>query len=253
MPREIPVKTKAELDLMIEGGRKLARVKKALKKEVVIGKSALDIERVANELIKDEGGEASFKKVPGYRWATCVNVNQGVVHGIPKQEIIFRSGDVVSVDVGMFYKGFHTDTSFSVGLDVAKETAYFLEIGVKALNAAIKAARPGSRVWDISQNIEKTLMEAGFTPIKDLVGHGVGRNLHEAPPVPCFTEGAREKSPVLPEGAVIAIEVMYLAGKNDLVLDRDGWTIATADGKIAALFEETVAITSHGPLVLTED
>lgn len=248
----IPVKSESEIAIMAEGGEKLGRVKAALKKAVKVGANALDIETLAETLIASEGGEASFKGVPGYSWATCVNVNEGIVHGIPKKETIFKKGDVVSVDVGMKYRGFHTDTSFTVGLALDPKTASFLEIGKKALNIAIKKAKVGSRIYDISCGIEKIIKERGYTPIEDLVGHGVGRALHEEPQIPCFTRGRVEDSPVIPEGAVFAIEVMYTMGKKDLIIGDDAWTISTHDGKIAALFEETVAVKRTGPLILTE-
>jgi len=253
MGTSIQVKTEKELAIMAEGGEKLGRVKLALKKAVKIGGTAAGLEGLANKLIAKEGGTPSFKGVPGYHWATCVNVNAGVVHGIPNAEIIFKKGDVVSVDVGMKYRGFHTDTSFSVGLSSDRKTARFLEVGERALKKAIEMAKPGNRVYDISETIERQVRGAGLTPVEDLVGHGIGKDLHEEPQIPCFSRGKREESPLISQGAVLAIEVMYVKGKKDLVLGHDGWTISTADGKIAALFEETVAVTSGGPLILTED
>jgi len=251
MGKGISVKSENELKAMILGGEKLGRVKLALKNKVREGVSAWDLEVLANELIAKEGGEPSFKHVPGYSWATCVNVNEGIVHGIPKKEIIFRKGDLVSVDLGMIFQGFHTDTSFSLGLSVDPETEHFLEVGRHALSQAIKKVKPGNRIYDISEQIEKVIKGAGYTPVTDLVGHGVGKELHEAPQIPCFTKGSREESPEIPEGATLAIEVMYVKGKKDLVIGQDGWTIKTADGKISALFEETVAVTKRGPKILT--
>ena len=135
---------------MSEGGKRLSEVKQALKKKVRIGNSAWDVEEAAVKLIKKSGGTASFKMVPNYSWATCVNVNEGVVHGIPKKETVFNKGDVVSVDVGLYYKGYHTDTSFTIGLQVNKKVNKFLKTGEKALDAAIKKAVVGNRIFDIS-------------------------------------------------------------------------------------------------------
>ena len=126
-----------------------------------------------------------------------------------------------------------------------------LKVGQNALDLAIVEAKPGKRIYDISEAIEKKVKAGGFNPVRALVGHGVGRELHEEPQIPCFVSGTRNESPKIPVGAVIAIEVMYTQGKPDLVLEDDGWTISTQDGKISALFEETVAVTSHGPIVLT--
>ncbi len=238
---------------MKEGGKKLAGVKNALKKAVGVGVKASEIDDLAEKLIKKEGGKPSFKMVPGYCWATCVNLNEGVVHGIPKPEIVFKDGDIVSLDVGMFYKGFHTDTSTTVLVGKDKDKERFLEIGRRALRKAIKEAKPGRRIADISARIEETLVAADLTPIRALVGHGIGRDLHEDPHIPCFVQGSRESSPIIPEGATFAIEVMYTKGTPDIYVDRaDQWTIRTRDGKIASLFEETVAVVADGPIVLTE-
>ncbi len=248
---QIKTKSPEEIKIMAEGGAKLGKVKKALKDKVSEGVSAYDIEQLATTLIEKSGGVPSFKKVPKYHWSTCVNVNEGLVHGIPKKEVVFKKGDVVSVDVGMYYKGFHTDTSFTKQVGSDKETKEFLETGTKALKAAIDKARAGNRIYDISNAIDKTVSEKGYSPIKALVGHGVGRELHEEPQIPCFVFGKKLRSPEIPEGAVLAIEVMYAKGAPDVAISPDGWTILMADGKISALFEETVAITSRGPLVLT--
>lgn len=248
---EIIRKSPAEVESMTEGGAKLRRVKARLKEEVKIGKNAQDIDILAERLIKEEGGEPSFKMVPDYKWTVCVNINEGVVHGIPRRDIVFQSGDVVSVDVGMFYKGFHTDTSFTVGLEVSQDLEKFLAKGEEALRHAITKARVGGRIFDISEAIETTLVAAHLTPIRALVGHGVGRVLHEDPQIPCFVSGKRENSPEIPEGAVLAIEVMYTQGGPEVLIDRDGWTIVTSDGTISALFEDTIAVGKNGPKVLT--
>jgi len=253
MSNQIKPKTPQEISIMKEGGKKLAEIKKKLGEAVKEGENAHKVEELANELIKKAGGKASFKMVPNYSWATCVNINEGVVHGIPKKETIFKKGDVVSVDVGLYFKGFHTDTSLTVAINPDDETKKFLGVGMEALDNAISKCVPGNYVYDISKVIEDTLEENKLFPIKALVGHGIGRALHEEPHIPCFTKEKREKTPVIPEGATMAIEVMYTKGNSDLILEDDGWTISTRDGKIASLFEETVAVIGGGPVVLTKD
>src|SRR3989304_2115452 len=248
---KIFVKSASDIEIMKEGGKKLGRVKKGLLKAVKVGVRASEIEELAQKLIKEEGAKPSFAMVPGYSWATCINVNEGLVHGIPKAEIVFKEKDVVSVDVGLFYKGFHTDTSFSVGLGVDETAKKFLKTGKGALEKAIDEAKAGNRVYDISQAIEDTIKAEGYSPIKALVGHGVGRELHEGPQIPCFTLGKRQESPEIAPGMVLAIEVMYAQGSPEVEIASDGWTISMRDGKIAALYEETVAINSHGHFVLT--
>ncbi|MBI2066313.1 type I methionyl aminopeptidase [Candidatus Woesebacteria bacterium] len=250
MENKIFVKSPGDIQKMAEGGKKLAKIKKSLKRAVCLGATAGEIEELAAHLIKEEGGKPSFMMVPNYQWATCINVNKGLVHGIPKPEIVFKKGDVVSVDVGLFYQGFHTDTSFSLGLE-AEGAKEFLAAGDEALKKAIKTAKAGNYIFDISKAIEETVLAGGYRPIRALVGHGVGRHLHEGPQIPCFTNGRREESPRIVPGMALAIEVMYTQGSGEVEVGRDGWTISMRDGKISALFEETVAVTSHGPLVLT--
>lgn len=255
----VKIKTDEEIKIMAEGGAKLGRVKRGLAAAVKAGVSAWDIEKLAVELIKKEGAEISFNKVPGYSWATCISVNEGLVHGIPTKDLIFKKGDVVSVDTGIYFKGFHTDTSITVGIDLTPENKKFLNVGRNALEKAISKARIGNYIYDISQAIESTIEGAGYTTIKALVGHGVGRDLHEDPQIPCFVPalarrdrpGRIQDSPKIVRGMVLAVEVMYALGSDKVEVLEDGWTIAMKDGKISGLFEETVAVTESGPKVLT--
>ena len=247
----IKIKTEAEIRVMAEGGRILGKIKNELMAKIVEGENAGSIEDLADSLIKQNGAKASFKMVKGYSWATCVNVNDGVVHGIPRKSIIFKKGDIVSVDVGLFYKGFHTDTSISCAIGANSNTKAFLSVGKAALKNAIAAAREGSRIYDISEAMQDTIEKAGYSSIRALVGHGIGRNLHELPQIPCFVAGERKDSPKILSGFVLAIEAMYAQGLPEVIIANDGWTIKTKDGKIAGLFEETVAVTNSGPIVLT--
>lgn len=231
---------------MAEGGQRLAEIRDKVARAVKPGITGLELDRLVDKLIAKAGGEASFKMVPGYKWATCVNINDVVVHGIPDGYKI-KIEDKVGIDVGMYYKGFHTDTSITVG-----GPEKFLEVGRLGLKRAIAQARIGRRVADISAAMQKTVEEAGYNVVRALTGHGVGRELHEEPAIPCFVIDKYERSPKLTAGMVIAIEIMYNAGSSEVVYKNDdGWTIVTADGKISGLFEETVAIASHGPIVLT--
>ncbi|MGB6839111.1 MAG: type I methionyl aminopeptidase [Microgenomates group bacterium] len=249
---KIIIKTPDEIKSMATGGRKLGKIRKRLMNTIDEGVSAAKIENLADILIKKEGGSPSFKMVPGYSWATCVNVNEGLVHGIPKESVVFKKGDIVSVDVGMCFEGFHTDASFTVGILPTKEVRDFLDVGRAALKKAISEAYPGNKIYDISKAIQTTLRKNKLYPIKALVGHGVGKNLHEVPQIPCFIKAPREKTLTIPEGAVLAIEVMYTKGLPEVKVENDGWTISTKDGKITGFFEETVAVTGNGPIVLTE-
>ncbi len=252
MNKTITIKTDSDMKKMKEGGEKLARVRKVLADKTKVGVNAAEIEELACELIKKEGGKPSFKMVPSYHWATCVNVNEGIVHGIPKKSLVFKKGDIVSIDLGIFYKGFHNDTSISVAISPSKETEKFMKAGEKALEKAIAQAIPGNRIYDISKAMEDTLKDNNLEPMRTLVGHGIGRELHEYPQIPCFVSTKRENTPLIPEGATFAIEVMYTIGSPEIEIEEDGWTIKVKSDKISGLFEETVAISSNGPIVLTK-
>lgn len=248
--KKVNLKTAAEIATMQKGGERLAQIREKLAAKVKTGVTPNEIEELATRLIKKAGGKASFKMVPGYSWATCINVNDGVVHGVPEGQP-FNDGDLVSIDLGIFYEGFHTDTSTTVLVGRDKQKENFLAVGQSALQKAIAVTQKGNFITDISRAMETTLEKEGLTPIQALVGHGIGRELHEAPAVPCFIAGNQEKIEIK-EGLVLAIEIMYTQGSPEVVVDEaDQWTIRTKDGKIAGLFEETVAVTKNGPRVLT--
>jgi methionyl aminopeptidase len=261
----ISIKTKKEIEIMKRGGAKLALVFGEVLKKIKPGVKLKELDKLAEALIKKQGGFPSFKTVKGYHWTTCININQGVVHGTPNDYRI-RQGDLVSLDMGMLYKGFHTDMAWTLRVRTQNsapprrwrgdeldfcEANKFLEAGRRALKAAIKAATAGKRVGHISAAIEKVIRKAGFSPIETLTGHGVGRNLHEEPQIPCFVAEEIAKTPILKPGMTLAIEVIYSQGKPDLVLKDDGWTLETADGKLAGLFENTILVTKKSPIILT--
>lgn len=242
-----------KLAAMRAGGAKLRAVREAMVARVKPGVRLIELDNLADKLIRESGGEAAFKQVAGYKWATCLTVNEGVVHGIPDDYRV-KSGDVVSVDVGMIYRGWYTDTSTTVIAGEAKsaQAVKFLAVGQKALAAAIKATRVGGRVGDISVAMERVVREGGYRPVKGFTGHGIGRRLHEFPPIPCFGEGGqRDETPVISSGMSLAIELIYVQGKEELVTEADGWTVRTKDGSLGGLFEETVIVMPTGPVVVT--
>lgn len=260
------VKTKEEIAIMQEGGQKLGGILQKLLDKALPGVSLMDIETLAEGLIRQAGGEASFKTVKGYKWATCLCVNDVVVHGIPT-EYKLKDGDLLTIDVGLLYRGFHTDTAWSKIVhreeQEAKHTSgvkevhtpdveKFLKVGQDALWKAIAQARVGNRVGHISQTIQKIVEGAGYGIVKTLVGHGVGRELHEAPQVPGFLKTSVESTPELLAGQTIAIEVIYAMGSGAVVYPNDdGWSIGTRDGSLSAVFEHTLAITGNDPFILT--
>lgn len=242
---------------MAAGGKRLGQVREVTARAAKPGVTTAELDAIADKMITKLGGEAAFKLVPGYHHATCICVNDEVVHGMPGPRKLL-AGDVVGIDVGMVYKGWTTDTSTTVLVNIkspmtnVKSKLRFLEVGRETLKKAIAQAKPGKRVADISRAMQEGVEQAGYSAVTALTGHGIGRHLHEEPAIPCFVVGNPSQSPIIRPGMVLAIEVMYNAGTAEVVYkNEDGWTIATADGKISGLFEETVAVTEKGPVVLT--
>lgn len=250
----IPIKTKEEIKVMKEGVKRLRRILRRVLNKAKPGIRLSQLDKLAESLIEKQKGLPSFKMVPGYKWATCINVNQGVVHGIPDNYRL-KENDVISIDMGMKFGRLNVDEAWTVLAQSAKcpagggvnsvqseEKKKFLEAGEKALKAAIKAAKAGNRVGHISLAIEKEIKKSGFSPIQALTGHGVGRKLHEEPKIPCYLQEKIVVTPLLKPGMTLAIEVIYSKGSPELILKNDGWTLETADGSLAALFEKTVFV-----------
>lgn len=253
----INIKTPAELDIMKKGGMILSEVVWELMGNIKPGVSELEIDALAEKLIRKKGGEPGFKKVKGYKHTICACTNEIVVHGIPS-DYRFKEGDVVCIDCGVFYKGYHTDMAETVIVGsktgtINNANKRFLEIGKKALEAGIKQAVAGNRIGHISKDIQDIVeKEGGYSIVRSLIGHGVGKNLHEEPDVPGFLDIPLHKTPKLIAGMTIAVEVIYNMGKADVVYaGTDDWTIKTADGSLSAVFERTIAVTQNNPLVLT--
>ncbi len=249
----IDIKSEKELRVMAECGKILSAVLWEVVENIKPGVSEKDLDNLAEKLILEKGGLPGFKKVRGYRNAICASTNDVVVHGIPT-DYKFKPGDVVGVDCGVYYQGFHTDMSETVRVQGLKKDDIdkFLEVGEKALSAAIKVAVEGNRVGDISRTIQDIVeKQNGYSIVRSLVGHGVGKKLHEEPEVPGFLEVPLEETPKLVNGMSIAIEVIYNMGKPDVVLDSDNWTIRSKDHSVSGVFERTVAIRGDEPWILT--
>lgn len=243
-----------KVEAMAEGGKILAEVLFQVIKNVKPGVSEKDLDNLAEKLILEKGGTPGFKKVKGYRNAICASTNDVVVHGIPT-DYKFREGDVVGVDCGVYYKGFHTDMSETVRVGHLKNDGIdkFLEVGRKALEAAIDTAVVGNRIGNISKTIQDIVeKQNGYSIVRSLVGHGVGKKLHEEPEVPGFLDISIEETPKLSDGMTIAIEVIYNMGKPDVVLDPDNWTIRSKDHSLSGVFEKTIAIRGQNPWILTQ-
>lgn len=250
----INVKSEKDIVKMKRGGEILANVLWECMQSVKPGVTEEEIDKLADRLINKYGAKPAFKMVDGYSHATCISTNEVVVHGIPS-DYKFEDGDVVGVDCGVFFEGFNTDMSESVrvGGNRNDEIDKFLEKGKRALEKAIEQAIIGNRVGHISKTIQDIVEGSGYSIVRSLVGHGVGRELHEDPEIPGFLDKKLDKTPELKEGMTIAIEVIYNMGDQDVVYSNDdGWTISTKDGLMSGLFERTVAIAKNGPIILTK-
>lgn len=250
------LKSTREVKVMTEGGRILAEILSRIKKKAKAGTTTMELDREAEREILAAGGEPSFKKVPNYKFSTCLCVNDVIVHGLPT-DYRLKEEDVLGIDVGIFYKGFHTDMAWTIIVGdqksrvINQDKRKFLKMGEKALEKAINVALIGNHVGDISRIIEQTIEGENYSVVRALVGHGIGRNLHEDPQVPGFLSRLIDKTPFLEEGMTLAIEVIYNMGSADVIYKDDGWTIATKDKSLSGLFEKTCAITKKGPIVLT--
>ena len=232
--------------------QKLGQLTAQLYDFVQVGVSPWEVEQKAQELIRQAQGVPSFTTVNHYQWATCINLNHGVVHGIPTSKQPFQSGDLVTVDVGLLYQGFHSDNAFSKVVGQASSSQQrFLQAGKEAIQAALNQIKPGAYVGSISQATEQVLRSYGYSPAENLTGHGVGRQLHQEPMIPCLLTEPIEHTPRLRQGQTLAIEIIYMEGSPELEILPDHWTIQTRDGKLAAVFEETVEVTKDGYLILT--
>lgn len=249
MPNSNHPKTDEEIKIMKKAGEIASRALKKVLGNVREGVTCENLDKIAQKQIKKAQATPSFMTVDDYRWTICTTVNDQVVHGIPKNTIL-KDGDIIGVDIGAYYRGFHSDMAFTVGVGtISAKTQKFLDVGRQTLGKAILAAQVGNRIGDISEVIQKEIEEANYSVVKSLTGHGIGRELHEDPLVPCF--GRKGTGPKILENMVLAIEVIYTQGSGEVKVEDDNWTIVTADGSLGGLFEQTVAVTKNGPIVLT--
>ena len=238
-------KSPAEIEAMARAGALVAETIALLGEHLQPGITTRELDRIADEFIHEHGGVPTSKGYRGFPAATCISPNSMVVHGIPSGHCV-AEGDLISVDVGITLGGLVADSAytFAVG-EVDEESQRLLDVGKQALDAGIAAARAGNRVGDISHAVQEVVEGAGFSVVRSLVGHGVGRSYHEEPQIPNFGEPGR--GPLLQSGMTIAIEPMITAGGPDVYLHDDEWSISTQDGSLAAHFEHTVAIAENAP------
>ena len=246
----IMIKSAQEIEKMRISGKALRQVHNVIAPHVVPGASTMDLERIAVAKIAELGATAAFKGYHGYPAALCTSVNEEVVHGMPNEKRILKEGDILSIDCGVIIDGFYSDAAVTYAIGQPSEkTRKLLDVTKASLEAAIEQCQVGGRLGDISAAVQEMCEAEGFGVVRDFVGHGIGRSMHEDPQVPNF--GPAGKGPRLKAGMVLAIEPMINAGGPDVRVLKDGWTAVTVDGSYSAHFEHTVAITKDGPLVLT--
>lgn len=245
----ISIKSKREIELLKIAGNIVYETHKYIKPFIKPGVSLLKLDSLAEDFIRSKGATPSFKGYEGFPNATCISVNNEVVHGIPSNRKL-KDGDIVSIDIGACYKGYHGDSAWSYAVGkLSSDCTYLMEHTKKALYEGIKVVKPGARIGDIGNAVEKYANAHNLGIVRELCGHGVGNHLHESPDVPNY--GLLNTGPVLKEGMVIAIEPMLNLGSDDIVVEDNDWTITTLDGKPSAHFEHTVLVTKDGYQILT--
>lgn len=245
----VTIKSPRELELMREAGKILAKVHSGLEKELKAGMTTRDVDRLGEEMIRSYGCIPSFKNYNGYPASVCVSINEEVVHGIPGTRKL-KEGDIITLDVGACYKGYHGDSAYTYAVgEVSLEKKKLMKVTEESLFKGLAQVKAGNRIGDIGHAIQEYAESFGFGVVRELVGHGVGTDVHEEPDVPNY--GKAHTGPILKEGMVIAIEPMITAGTREIFILDDDWTIITQDEKPAAHYEHTVLVTKDGYEILT--
>jgi methionyl aminopeptidase len=247
----IILKTPQEIELIAKASRVVALTIAFLRERVKPGITTADLDRWAEEFIVREGARPAFKGYRGYPATLCTSVNEEVVHGIPSSRKRLQEGDIIGVDVGAIVEGYHGDAAVTLPVGaISDEAARLIRVTDASLAAGLAKVKVGNRLSDVSHAIQTVAEGEGYSVVTDFVGHGIGRNLHEDPQVPNF--GRPGEGPRLKEGLVLAIEPMVNAGRSEVEVLADRWTVVTKDRKLSAHFEHTIALTSDGPKVLTQ-
>ncbi|TVP45434.1 MAG: type I methionyl aminopeptidase [Mongoliibacter sp.] len=245
----IHYKSSEEVELIKESAQILGKAHGEVAKNVKEGVKTSFLDKIAEEYIRDHHGVPSFKGYNGFPASLCISVNEVVVHGFPSNYVL-KDGDIISIDCGVFHQGFHSDCAYTYPVgEVSPNILSLLKATKESLYLGIEKAVAGNRVGDIGNAIQKFVEAKGYTVVRELVGHGLGKNLHESPEVPNY--GKKGSGPILKDGLVIAIEPMVNLGSRNIVQERDGWTIRTADRKVSAHYEHTVAIFEDRTEILT--
>ncbi|MFA9288809.1 MAG: type I methionyl aminopeptidase [Weeksellaceae bacterium] len=249
----IHYKTPAEIETMKQGGKILRQVVAQLDEVIAAGKSTLEIDAMAEKLIREAGAEPSFQKVEGYSWTICAPINEQAVHTPPSDRVL-QAGDVFTMDIGVFYGGFHTDyaNTYFIGDTAPPAVDTFLKTGKETLARALELVKPGEYMGTLSGYIQHEIESAGYYILKDLTGHGVGRELHEDPYVLNYLEKPVHKTLKFKEGMTLAVEIIYSMGSEDIAYEKaNAWSIRTKDKSLSACFEHTIAISDKNAFILT--
>ena len=246
----ITIKSEREIELMREAGRILAKIHEELGKTLAPGMSTKEIDRMCEDMIRSHGCVPSFLNYQGFPASVCISINDEVVHGIPDKHRYLEEGDIVSLDTGVIWKGYQSDAARThmIG-EVSGEARKLVEVTRQSFFEGIKYAKAGNHLNDISKAIQEYAESFGFGVVRDLVGHGIGTEMHEAPEIPNFAQ--RRKGIRLVAGMTLAIEPMITAGRYDVVWEDDGWTVVTEDGSLASHYENTILITDGEPEILS--
>src|SRR3989344_1960331 len=246
----IPIKIPEEIALMREGGRMLAQIMEELKKEVRPGVTTKALDQSAERKIREDGAKPAFKNYNGFPASICTSVNEEVVHAIPSLEKILQAGDILTLDIGLIWKGYYLDMARTVPVgEISPDAARLLRVAWKALKVGTKKVRPGVTIGDLGNTIERAIGPVGYGIVRELCGHGIGKELHEEPQIPNY--GERHAGETLKEGMVICIEPMITLGGWQVQLAKDGQTFVTKDGSLSAPFEDTIAVIENGYEALT--
>ena len=247
----IILKSPREIEIMKRANQIVAETHAYLAENISPGISTAEIDQLADEFIRSNDAEPSFKGYRGYPASVCISINEEVVHGIPNENRILEDGDIVSLDIGTFYEGFNGDAARTVAVgDVDSDTQNLLDTTEQSLQEGIKQAVEGNHLTDISNAVQSYVESRGFSIVREYVGHGIGRDMHEDPQIPNF--GPPGRGPRLKTGMTLAIEPMVNVGGFKVKTLSDGWTVVTKDGSLSAHFEHTIAITDDGPLILSK-
>ncbi len=245
----ILIKSDEEIELIRKSNLLLGKLHGELAKHIKPGIKTIELDKLAYEFIMDHGGKPSFLHYRGYPNTLCISVNDVVIHGIPGDYVI-KEGDLVSIDCGIELEGYHSDSAFSYAIgEVSPQVWELMKRTKEALYKGIEQAKPGNRVGDIGYAVESHVKQFGFSVVREMTGHGVGRYLHEDPAIPNY--GRRGQGKRLKPGMTIAIEPMVTMGSHKIFIEKDGWTVRTIDGKPAAHYEHSIAITKNGPEILS--